>query len=218
MFMTIMQSLFGTRFGILFGTGGKHSSLRSQPLTRTLQAATVLCAALLLAACGSNVNLAEDVPVQDRTAVPVQQIGVAPTAPGVAPAAAVDQRAVAPVQAETTAIGQPPAHLERLVFFDFDQYIVRAEFIPLLEGHARYLAADRQRRVALEGHTDERGGREYNLALGQKRAEAVRRSLALMGVQDAQMEAVSFGEEKPASAGSDEAAHSQNRRVELVYR
>jgi len=216
--MTIMQSLFGTRFGILFGTGGKHSSLRSQPLTRTLQAATVLCAALLLAACGSNVNLAEDVPVQDRTAVPVQQIGVAPTAPGVAPAAAVDQRAVAPVQAETTAIGQPPAHLERLVFFDFDQYIVRAEFIPLLEGHARFLAADRQRRVALEGHTDERGGREYNLALGQKRAEAVRRSLALMGVQDAQMEAVSFGEEKPASAGSDEAAHSQNRRVELVYR
>lgn len=216
MFMTIMQSLFGTRFGTLFGTGGKRASLRPRPLTRPLQAAAVLCAALLLAACGSNVNLAEDVPVQDRTAVPVQQIGVAPAAP--AGAAAVDQRAVAPVQAGTTAIGQPPAHLARLVFFDFDQYTVRAEFVPLLEGHARFLAADRQRRVALEGHTDERGGREYNLALGQKRAEAVRRSLALMGVQDAQMEAVSFGEEKPASAGSDEAAHSQNRRVELVYR
>ena len=216
MFMTIMQSLFGTRFGILFGTGGKHSSLRPRPLTRPLQAAAVLCAALLLAACGSNVNLAEDVPVQDRTAVPVQQIGVAPAAP--AGAAAVDQRAVAPAQAGTTAIGQQPAHLARLVFFDFDQYTVRAEFVPLLEGHARFLAADRQRRVALEGHTDERGGREYNLALGQKRAEAVRRSLALMGVQDAQMEAVSFGEEKPANAGTDEAAHSQNRRVELVYR
>ncbi|BAO82816.1 outer membrane protein and related peptidoglycan-associated (lipo)protein [Serpentinimonas maccroryi] len=216
MFMTIMQSLFGTRFGTLFGTGGKRASLRPRSLTRPLQAAAVLCAALLLAACGSNVNLAEDVPVQDRTAVPVQQIGVAPAAP--AGAAAVDQRAVAPVQAGTTAIGQPPAHLARLVFFDFDQYTVRAEFVPLLEGHARFLAADRQRRVALEGHTDERGGREYNLALGQKRAEAVRRSLALMGVQDAQMEAVSFGEEKPASAGSDEAAHSQNRRVELVYR
>jgi peptidoglycan-associated lipoprotein len=214
--MTIMQSLFGTHFGNLFDTGGKRASLRPRSLTRPLQAAAVLCAALLLAACGSNVNLAEDVPVQDRTAVPVQQIGVAPAAP--AGAAAVDQRAVAPVQAGTTAIGQPPAHLARLVFFDFDQYTVRAEFIPLLEGHARFLAADRQRRVALEGHTDERGGREYNLALGQKRAEAVRRSLALMGVQDAQMEAVSFGEEKPASAGSDEAAHSQNRRVELVYR
>ncbi|MEW5885442.1 MAG: peptidoglycan-associated lipoprotein Pal [Pseudomonadota bacterium] len=211
-----MQSLFGP----LFGSAVKRAGLHPQPLTRTLQAATVLCAALLLAACGSNVNLAEDVPVQDRTAVPVQQIGVAPAAPAVAPpgAAAVDQRAVAPVQAGTTAIGQPPAHLARLVFFDFDQYTVRAEFIPVLEGHARFLAADRQRRVALEGHTDERGGREYNLALGQKRAEAVRRSLALMGVQDAQMEAVSFGEEKPASAGTDEAAHSQNRRVELVYR
>jgi len=214
--MTIMQSLFGTHFGNLFDTGGKRASLRPRSLTRPLQAAAVLCAALLLAACGSNVNLAEDVPVQDRTAVPVQQIGVAPAAP--AGAAAVDQRAVAPVQAGTTAIGQPPAHLARLVFFDFDQYTVRAEFVPLLEGHARFLAADRQRRVALEGHTDERGGREYNLALGQKRAEAVRRSLALMGVQDAQMEAVSFGEEKPASAGTDEAAHSQNRRVELVYR
>ena len=214
--MTIMQSLFGTHFGNLFDTGGKRASLRPRSLTRPLQAAAVLCAALLLAACGSNVNLAEDVPVQDRTAVPVQQIGVAPAAP--AGAAAVDQRAVAPVQAGTTAIGQPPAHLARLVFFDFDQYTVRAEFVPLLEGHARFLAADRQRRVALEGHTDERGGREYNLALGQKRAEAVRRSLALMGVQDAQMEAVSFGEEKPANAGTDEAAHSQNRRVELVYR
>jgi len=214
--MTIMQSLFGTHFGNLFDTGGKRASLRPRSLTRPLQAAAVLCAALLLAACGSNVNLAEDVPVQDRTAVPVQQIGVAPAAP--AGAAAVDQRAVAPAQAGTTAIGQQPAHLARLVFFDFDQYTVRAEFVPLLEGHARFLAADRQRRVALEGHTDERGGREYNLALGQKRAEAVRRSLALMGVQDAQMEAVSFGEEKPASAGTDEAAHSQNRRVELVYR
>jgi len=216
--MTIMQSLFGTHFGNLFDTGGKRASLRPRSLTRPLQAAAVLCAALLLAACGSNVNLAEDVPVQDRTAVPVQQIGVAPGVAPAAGAAAVDQRAVAPVQAGTTAIGQPPAHLARLVFFDFDQYTVRAEFVPLLEGHARFLAADRQRRVALEGHTDERGGREYNLALGQKRAEAVRRSLALMGVQDAQMEAVSFGEEKPASAGSDEAAHSQNRRVELVYR
>ena len=201
-----MQSHFAT----LLGAAGRRA-----PLTRTLQAATVLCAALLLAACGSNVNLAQDVPVQDRTGVPVQQIA---GAPGGAAAAAVDQRAVAPVQAGTTTIGQPPAQLARLVFFDFDQYTVRAEFIPLLEGHARFLAADRQRRMALEGHTDERGGREYNLALGQKRAEAVRRSLALMGVQDAQMEAVSFGEEKPANAGSDEAAHSQNRRVELVYR
>ena len=88
----------------------------------------------------------------------------------------------------------------------------------LLEANARYLNANRNVRVALEGHTDERGGREYNLALGQKRAEAVRRSLSLLGVQDGQMEAVSFGEEKPAATGADEAAWSKNRRVELTYR
>jgi len=72
--------------------------------------------------------------------------------------------------------------------------------------------------VALEGHTDERGGREYNLALGQRRAEAVRRALAVLGVSDNQMEAVSFGKEKPAVPGSDEAAWAKNRRVEIVYR
>jgi peptidoglycan-associated lipoprotein len=72
--------------------------------------------------------------------------------------------------------------------------------------------------VALEGHTDERGGREYNLALGQRRAEAVRRALGLLGVNDSQLEAVSFGKEKPAATGADESAWSQNRRVEISYR
>ena len=81
-----------------------------------------------------------------------------------------------------------------------------------------FLKANSGRRVALEGHTDERGGREYNLALGQRRAEAVRRALALLGVGDNQMEAVSFGKEKPAMPGSDEQAWAQNRRVEIVYR
>ena len=85
-------------------------------------------------------------------------------------------------------------------------------------GGLRYLNANKTARVSLEGHTDERGGREYNLALGQKRAEAVRRSLSLLGVSESQMEAVSFGEEKPAQAGADEAAFSKNRRVEITYR
>ena len=88
----------------------------------------------------------------------------------------------------------------------------------VIDAHARYLKADRSRKVVLEGHTDERGGREYNLALGQKRADAVRRALALLGVQDAQMESVSYGKEKPAVQGSGEEAWSRNRRVELVYR
>jgi peptidoglycan-associated lipoprotein len=80
------------------------------------------------------------------------------------------------------------------------------------------LKADAKRRVVLQGHTDERGGREYNLALGQKRAEAVRRQLTILGVSDAQQEAVSFGKEKPAAMGSDEASFAKNRRVELTYR
>jgi peptidoglycan-associated lipoprotein len=107
---------------------------------------------------------------------------------------------------------------ERIVYFDFDSYVIRAEARPIIEAHARRLRADGKLRVALEGHTDERGGREYNLGLGQKRADAVRKALALLGVADSQMEAVSFGKEKPAVPGNSEAAMQENRRVEINYR
>jgi peptidoglycan-associated lipoprotein len=106
----------------------------------------------------------------------------------------------------------------RLVYFDYDSYVIKPEFQKLIEAQARYLASDSKLRVVLEGHTDERGGREYNLALGQRRAEAVRRALSLLGVSEAQMEAVSFGEEKPVAEGSSELAWSQNRRTEISYR
>lgn len=111
-----------------------------------------------------------------------------------------------------------PNALSRVIYFDYDSFEVKAESAATLEANARYLNANRTRRVNLEGHTDERGGREYNLALGQKRAESVRRALSLLGVPETQMEAVSFGEEKPAQTGFDEAAFSKNRRVELTYR
>ena len=88
----------------------------------------------------------------------------------------------------------------------------------LIDGHAKLLAANRSKRLVVEGHSDERGGREYNLALGQKRAEAVAKSLALLGVPESRIEAVSFGEERPAVAGSDESAWSRNRRAELKDR
>jgi len=107
---------------------------------------------------------------------------------------------------------------QRVVYFDFDSFVVKDEFRPMLEAHAKGLSANRGKRMTLEGHTDERGGREYNLALGQKRAEAVLRTMVLLGVQDAQLEAVSFGEERPAVPGSDEAAWAKNRRVELKDR
>ena len=108
--------------------------------------------------------------------------------------------------------------LEREPLNPYDSFAIKSEAQPVLEAHARFLRADRNRRVNLEGHTDERGGREYNLALGQKRAEAVRRALTALGVSDAQMEAVSFGKEKPSDTGSSESAYAKNRRVELTYR
>ncbi|MEY5097407.1 MAG: hypothetical protein RJA36_126 [Pseudomonadota bacterium] len=175
-----------------------------------LLAAGVLTA--LLAGCGSSVKL-DETPVSDRTG---SQVGAG--ADGAAAAAGAGQRAVSGVQADGLNGGQPPANLARVVYFDFDSYAILPEYNSVVDGHAKFLNADRKRRVNLEGHTDERGGREYNLALGQKRAEAVRRALAVSGVSDAQMEAVSFGKEKPAVQGSTEEAWAKNRRVELSYR
>ena len=105
----------------------------------------------------------------------------------------------------------------RIIYFDYDSYTVKPEFQSLIDGHARFLKANPQRRISIEGHTDERGGREYNLALGQKRSEAVRRALTLLGVNDSQIEAVSFGKEKPAVTGAGEEVWAQNRRAEIRY-
>jgi peptidoglycan-associated lipoprotein len=106
---------------------------------------------------------------------------------------------------------------KRSIFFDYDSFVVKEEFRPVLEAHAGYLLSKRDARVVLQGNTDERGSREYNLALGQKRAEAVRKSLKVLGVTDAQLEAVSFGEEKPRNEADTEEAYAENRRVDVVY-
>ncbi|HEX5057045.1 MAG TPA: peptidoglycan-associated lipoprotein Pal [Gammaproteobacteria bacterium] len=117
-----------------------------------------------------------------------------------------------------TAINDPASPLaKRLVFFDFDKSDIKPEFQDLLEAHGRYLAAYPDVKVRLEGHTDERGSREYNLALAEQRAKAVRQVLLLHGALAANLEVVSFGEEVPMAVGHDEAAWAQNRRVELVY-
>ncbi|MBK5203916.1 MAG: peptidoglycan-associated lipoprotein Pal, partial [Polaromonas sp.] len=126
---------------------------------------------------------------------------------------------VAPVQIGATDVsGAGPVNTAKIVYFDFDSYVVKPEFQSLIEAHAKYLTANKSRKMAIEGHTDERGGREYNLALGQKRAEAVRRALELLGVADSQVEAVSFGKEKPAASGLDEVSMAKNRRAEINYR
>lgn len=105
----------------------------------------------------------------------------------------------------------------REIFFDYDSYVVKETYRPMLEAHAAYLMSHRDARLILQGHADQRGSREYNLALAQKRAEAVRKALAVMGVSDGQMEAVSFGEEKLRNEGLTEEAHAENRRVDVVY-
>lgn len=106
---------------------------------------------------------------------------------------------------------------QRSVFFDYDSYLVRGDASAVVQSHAGYLVKNRGRRILIQGNTDERGGTEYNLALGQKRAEAVRQSLAVQGVTESQMEAVSLGENKPAATGTDEAAWAKNRRSDIVY-
>ena len=106
---------------------------------------------------------------------------------------------------------------KRSVYFDFDSYTVKAEYQATLQAHANYLKANKDRKIKIEGNTDERGTTEYNLALGQRRSEAVRKSLSLLGVPDSQMEAVSFGKEKPKAQGSNEAAWQENRRADIAY-
>jgi peptidoglycan-associated lipoprotein len=106
---------------------------------------------------------------------------------------------------------------KRSVYFDFDSFTVPDQYKQMVEAHARYLAANRNARATLQGHADERGSREYNIALGQKRSDAVKRMMTLLGVQDVQIETVSFGEERPKNPGHDEAAWTENRRVDIQY-
>ena len=165
----------------------------------------------MLMACGSNVKL-NDVPVEDRST------GAAAGA-GAGADSGASSRGVAPVQiGATDNAAAGPANIAKIIYFDFDSFSIKPESQNAIDAHAKFLSANKSRRVAIEGHTDERGGREYNLALGQKRSEAVRRALNLLGVSDTQVEAVSFGKEKPAAAGANDDAMAQNRRAEFNYR
>ena len=105
----------------------------------------------------------------------------------------------------------------RVVYFDFDSSEIKGTGTDVVAAHAKYLARHSDQRVRLEGHTDERGSREYNIGLGERRAQSVRRALLLQGASDGQISTVSYGEERPAVPGHDEAAWAKNRRVEIVY-
>jgi peptidoglycan-associated lipoprotein len=183
--------------------------LTSKP--RLLAAVAIATA---LAGCASGVKLNEDAPVESRTGTAVTPSSAA----GNAGSAATSQSRVTPVDLTGSASANAGANLARVIYFDYDSFVVKDEFRPAVEGHAKLLSTDRKKKLSVEGHTDERGGREYNLALGQKRAESVAKALTLLGATDAQVEAVSFGKERPAANGTDEAAFAKNRRVEMNNR
>jgi peptidoglycan-associated lipoprotein len=172
-------------------------------------ALTVTAAALFLAACAST-------PLEEKPA-PAPAPAAAPTPPP-----APDSRAVARVDTTPTAVdplNDPNSPLaKRSVYFDFDRFEVKPEFTPTVEAHGKYLAGNSARNVVIEGNADERGSREYNLALGQKRAEAVKSRLQLLGVGSNRMETISYGEERPRRSGHDEAAWAENRRADIVYK
>lgn len=176
----------------------------------------------LLAGCESPSKATQSpsaaAPVETRAAGGAGGSGTA----GGATASGTSQSGVSTVNLGTGAAGAAAgaallvAPKERVVYFDFDSFVVKDEFRPLLEGHARVLARTDGKRMVIEGHTDERGGREYNLALGQRRAESVARSLQLLGVAENRLEVVSYGAERPKAEGSNEAAWALNRRAALL--
>lgn len=158
----------------------------------------------LLAACSHT-------PVQAPPPAPAPAAAPAP-APAPVPQAA-PQAAVVPAYLDPNS----PIYQKRSVYFDFDESKIKSEYTPVVESHGHYLAQNPALHVKVEGNTDERGSSEYNLALGQRRAEAVKSALEVYGAKDAQIEAVSFGKERPKATGHDEADWSQNRRADVVY-
>ena len=137
------------------------------------------------------------------------------------PPVAVESDKTAGAQADTAVASDPLESgllAERIIYFDFDSAQVKAEYNAIIEAHAQFLAQHPQATVALEGHADERGTRDYNLALGESRAMAVKQYFILMGAKADQIKTVSFGEEKPLVTGQGESVWSRNRRVEVVYK
>lgn len=161
--------------------------------------------ALLIAACSSTPEGADQsgAPVESRAGGPsVATVTTGGVDGGRLPAVLTDPKSILS---------------KRSVYFDYDSYEVKAEYKDLVTAHAKFLTENRQFRMLIQGNTDERGSREYNLALGQKRADAIKKMMALLGAREDQLEAVSLGEEKPKNEGHGEAAWAENRRGDMLY-
>jgi peptidoglycan-associated lipoprotein len=178
-------------------------------MKKTLKLSAAAAMAVLLAACASKPP-PTPAPVETRPTTPTT---TAPTTTGATPTPTppVTAPAINPLKDPKNILSQ------RVIYFDYDKDAVKSDFQAIVQAHAKFLAENRNRKIRLEGHADERGSREYNMALGQRRADAVRRAMNVLGTANDRMEPVSFGEDKPAVAGNTEEAWSKNRRVEIVY-
>ena len=180
----------------------------------------ILALVATMAACSSPVKL-NDVSVEDKSGQ--ASVAMKTLTPATTAAAGDKKSNVATLDTtagtkSATGSDALAAANARTIYFEFDSFAIRPEYQAIIETQARNLKANKNQRISIDGHTDERGGREYNLALGQKRADAVRKALSLLGVADTQMESVSFGKEKPAATGDSEMAMEKNRRAEIVTR
>lgn len=175
-----------------------------------------LAIAMMLAACSSTPTKTDGAKVEDRTLGTQQPAKPAPKV--------VDAQPVKPGVIDSSALAgdaalKDPNNIlsKRLVFFDFDSNLVKEEFRPMVSAHAKYVSGNAKAKMVIQGHTDERGSREYNLALGQRRADAVKQMMSVLGAEGSRVETVSYGEEKPRANGTTEDAFAQNRRAEIVY-
>jgi len=175
-------------------------------MQRILVVLLIACLGLGLAGCKTK-------PPKTEAPSSASEVGAGSQANGAGGANAAGQNGAD----DETAGPQAGVLAKRVVYFDFDSSEIKGEGTDIVGAHAKYLANNPTARVRLEGHTDDRGSREYNIGLGERRAQSVRRALLLQGATEAQLSTVSYGAERPAVAGHDEAAWAKNRRVEIVY-
>jgi len=171
--------------------------------TQRSRAALAAAALFLVAGCASQSTTPDQAPQPQAAAQPAAQPSATPPASEPAASPARDPR---------------DGYAKRSVYYEFDGYDVKPEYRPLVEAHAQFLKQNPSARITIEGNCDERGSREYNVALGQRRAESVMKMMTLLGVRDGQIESISFGKEKPRVAGNSEAAWSENRRSDFTYK
>ena len=177
----------------------------------------LLVAIIAAALAGCSTTPTTEAPVEDRGTAGATAPGAGGAETGGAQSGGVTGSQLGGAQG-AAALRDPNSILsKRSIYFDFDSFVVKDEFKPLVEAHARYLQQNANARMTIQGNTDERGSPEYNIALAQKRADAVKRMMTLLGARDNQIETVSFGEERPKNSGHDESAWAENRRDDIVY-